>query len=233
MTTATAPRPAARAARAVGNQPAIAGAGAPRPPMGRPGGGPGFMGGMSLPAPKPKSFKASFRRLLGELRPERSEDPRRARARGRQRAVRDPRARRSWARRPTSSSPASSASRSRPGSPIDQADRAAQRGRPDHPGRACSPHEGRRPRPGHRLHAARPDPVAGRRPVHLQLGVQLGPGLHHGRRHPAHRLPPAPAGRREARPPAAGLLRPPVARRHPERASPTTSTTSARRSSRA
>ena len=38
--------------------------------MGRPGGGPGFMGGMNLPAPKPKSFKASFRRLLGELRPE-------------------------------------------------------------------------------------------------------------------------------------------------------------------
>ena len=28
------------------------------------------MGGMNLPAPKPKSFKASFRRLLGELRPE-------------------------------------------------------------------------------------------------------------------------------------------------------------------
>ena len=57
--------------RAVGNQPAIAGAGAAAPrPMGRPGGGPGFMGGMNLPAPKPKSFKASFRRLLGELRPE-------------------------------------------------------------------------------------------------------------------------------------------------------------------
>ena len=57
--------------RAVGNQPAIAGAvGAPPRPMGRPGGGPGFMGGMNLPAPKPKSFKASFRRLLGELRPE-------------------------------------------------------------------------------------------------------------------------------------------------------------------
>ena len=57
--------------RAVGNQPAIAGAGAAAPrPMGRPGGGPGFMGGMNLPAPKPKSFKSSFRRLLGELRPE-------------------------------------------------------------------------------------------------------------------------------------------------------------------
>ena len=66
--------------RAVGNQPAIAGAGAAPPrPMGRPGGGPGFMGGMNLPAPKPKNFKASFRRLLGELRPERSEDPRRHR----------------------------------------------------------------------------------------------------------------------------------------------------------
>ncbi len=60
-----------RPLRAVGNQPAIAGAGAAAPrPMGRPGGGPGFMGGMNLPAPKPKSFKASFRRLLGELRPE-------------------------------------------------------------------------------------------------------------------------------------------------------------------
>jgi hypothetical protein len=60
-----------RPLRAVGNQPAIAGAGAAAPrPMGRPGGGPGFMGGMNLPAPKPKSFKTSFRRLLGELRPE-------------------------------------------------------------------------------------------------------------------------------------------------------------------
>ena len=44
--------------------------GGPAPAGGRPGGGPGFMGGMNLPAPKPKSFKASFRRLLGELRPE-------------------------------------------------------------------------------------------------------------------------------------------------------------------
>ncbi len=67
----SAPGSGSRPVRAVGNQPAIGGpATAARPPAGRPGGGPGFMGGMNLPAPKPKSFKSSFRRLLGELRPE-------------------------------------------------------------------------------------------------------------------------------------------------------------------
>ena len=35
------------------------------------GGGMGPMGGMAMPAEKPKAFRATFRRLLGELRPER------------------------------------------------------------------------------------------------------------------------------------------------------------------
>jgi ATP-binding cassette subfamily B multidrug efflux pump len=35
------------------------------------GGGMGPMGGMMMPAEKPKNFRATFRRLLGELRPER------------------------------------------------------------------------------------------------------------------------------------------------------------------
>ena len=43
--------------------------------MGRPGGpgrmGPGFAPGLSMPAPKSAHFRRSFRRLLGELRPER------------------------------------------------------------------------------------------------------------------------------------------------------------------
>ena len=38
--------------------------------MGPQGGGPGHMLGMQLPAAKSKNFRASFRRLLGELRPE-------------------------------------------------------------------------------------------------------------------------------------------------------------------
>ncbi len=59
--------------RAVGNVvpgPDGPGAAGPRRPMGGPGGGPGFMGGLTTPAAKSKNFKASFRRLLGELRPE-------------------------------------------------------------------------------------------------------------------------------------------------------------------
>ena len=40
---------------------------------------PRLHGRMNLPAAKPKDFKASFRRLLGELRPERPQDPRRPR----------------------------------------------------------------------------------------------------------------------------------------------------------
>ena len=59
--------------RAVGNVvpgPDGPGGSGPRRPMGGPGGGPGFMGGLTTPAAKSKNFKASFRRLLGELRPE-------------------------------------------------------------------------------------------------------------------------------------------------------------------
>ncbi len=41
-----------------------------------------------------------------------------------------------------------------------------------------------------------------------QLAVQLGPELHHGRRHPAHRLPAPRPRRSQAWPPAARLLRP-------------------------
>ena len=55
------------AAPAGGPPPGAAG-GPPRRPMG--GGGPGMMF-MSAPAAKSKDFKGSFRRLLGELRPER------------------------------------------------------------------------------------------------------------------------------------------------------------------
>jgi ATP-binding cassette subfamily B protein len=44
--------------------------------------------------------------------------------------------------------------------------------------------------------------------LHLQLGLLVGAGLHHGRRHTAHRLPLARTGRSEDRPAAAGLLRP-------------------------
>ena len=45
------------------------------------------------------------------------------------------------------------------------------------------------PGEGHRLRAA--GPMAGHRGhrLHGQLGVQLGPELHHGRRHPADRVP--------------------------------------------
>ena len=62
--------------RAVGNVvpgpdgPGGPGGAGPRRPMGGPGGGPGFMGGLTTPAAKSKDFKGSFRRLLGELRPE-------------------------------------------------------------------------------------------------------------------------------------------------------------------
>ena len=102
----------------------------------------------------------------------------------------------------------------------NQAEHAREHARRRRPARAstsrCSPGSCRR----------------GRR-LRVQLAVQLGPGLHHGRRHPADRVPAPRAGRREARPAAARLLRPRVARRHPVAASPTTSTTSARRSSRA
>ncbi|MEO8273742.1 MAG: ABC transporter ATP-binding protein, partial [Chloroflexota bacterium] len=50
------------------------GAGAPPmgPPGRRPGGGPGMMGMMGMPAAKAKDFKGSFRRLIERLRPERS-----------------------------------------------------------------------------------------------------------------------------------------------------------------
>jgi ATP-binding cassette, subfamily B, multidrug efflux pump len=43
--------------------------GAGRRPMGGPGGG-GHMGFMSMPVAKPANFRAGFRRLMGELRPE-------------------------------------------------------------------------------------------------------------------------------------------------------------------
>ena len=48
----------------------VEGAGGRRP-MGGPGGGPGHMMFMQAPAAKSKDFRGSFRRLLGELRPER------------------------------------------------------------------------------------------------------------------------------------------------------------------
>ncbi len=41
-----------------------------RPAGGGPGGGPGHMGFMSMPVAKPTNFRAGFRRLMGELRPE-------------------------------------------------------------------------------------------------------------------------------------------------------------------
>jgi ATP-binding cassette, subfamily B, multidrug efflux pump len=45
--------------------------GAGGPPMRRPGGGPGMFGmGMGLPPQKATNFRATFRRLLGELKPE-------------------------------------------------------------------------------------------------------------------------------------------------------------------
>ena len=47
-------------------------------------------------------------------------------------------------------------------------------------------------------------------------GLQLGPGIHHGRRHPAHHVRAAPRGRGEAGPAAAAVLRQPPARRHPQ-----------------
>jgi ATP-binding cassette subfamily B multidrug efflux pump len=60
-------------------KPGVTAAGAPRPPMGGPGGrgrgpmggGMGPMGGLAMPAEKPKDFRGAFRRLVGELRPER------------------------------------------------------------------------------------------------------------------------------------------------------------------
>ena len=51
--------------------------GAPGRPMGGPMGGPGGRGpmrggmGMAMPTEKPKDFRGTFRRLIGELRPER------------------------------------------------------------------------------------------------------------------------------------------------------------------
>ena len=53
-------------------------------------------------------------------------------------------------------------------------------------------------------------------PLHRQLGLRLGPGLPHGGRDSAHGLPPAARGGREAGPAAARLLRPRVPGRHPE-----------------
>ncbi len=50
---------------------APSGTGAPAAPARRPGGGPGMFGmGMGLPPQKSKDFGGTFRRLLGELRPE-------------------------------------------------------------------------------------------------------------------------------------------------------------------
>ena len=73
-------------------------------------------------------------------------------------------------------------------------------------------------RPGHRLRrAGRPDGHP-RRDLPAELALRVDPGLHHGRRHAADRLPPAP-GRRpqlQARPAAAPLLRQPPAGRRPE-----------------
>jgi ATP-binding cassette, subfamily B, multidrug efflux pump len=46
--------------------------GGPVPPRRGPGGGPGMMFGQQLPAQKSKNFRGSFRRLLGELAPERT-----------------------------------------------------------------------------------------------------------------------------------------------------------------
>jgi ATP-binding cassette, subfamily B, multidrug efflux pump len=52
--------------RSADGRPALGGPGR------RPGGGPGMMFGGGLPPEKPKAFGASFRRLLGRLRPERA-----------------------------------------------------------------------------------------------------------------------------------------------------------------
>ena len=139
---------------------------------------------------------------------------------------------RSWATRRTSSSRASSAHQLPSG--VTQA-----RSRPGcaPPARTSSPtcSRGMTVMPGvrHRFRGAGEHPARARRPVHPQLRLRLGPGLHHGRRDPAHRLPAAPGGRPEARPAAAQLLRRATPAATCSAASPTTSTTSARRSSRA
>ena len=72
------------------------------------------------------------------------------------------------------------------------------------------------PGPGCRLRRARRGRAAADRPVRRQLDLRLAAGLHHGRRHAADGLPPARRCRRQARAPAAALLRQPSAGRPAE-----------------
>ena len=71
-------------------------------------------------------------------------------------------------------------------------------------------------RPGRRLRRPRPASCCPDRRLPAELALRLDAGLHHGRRHPADRLPAAPGGRPEARPAAAQVLRQPSARRPAE-----------------
>ena len=93
--------------------------------------------------------------------------------------------------------------------------RRAQRGRSDTAGPDAREHE-RHARLRHRFHGPAQHPPVRRGDLHLQLGVQLGAGLRHGRRVTADRLPDAPRRRPEAVADAAELLRQPPARRHAE-----------------
>ncbi len=191
---------------------------------------------MMMPTAKPVRFGQSFRRLLGELRPEPLADPRRASLLAVVSvflAVLGPKLL-GEATNVIFAGVVGPADPGVAGMTNEQVVDALQRRGPDEPGGDAREHARRRARPGHRLHAARPDPRRSSAVVYIaQLAVRVGPGLHHGRRHPADRVPAARARRPEARAAAARLLRPRAPRRHPVAASPTTSTTSARRSSRA
>ena len=124
-----------------------------------------------------------------------------------------------WARPPTSSSRASSASRWAPWAsatcPRSRSSQMLQaQGQANVADMLASMDV--MPGRGHRLRGAgQPSSRSWPRAYILSAIFSLGAGLHHGRRHAAHRLPPAPAHGREDRPPAARLLRPPASRRPP------------------
>ena len=152
------------------------------------------MGIAAMPAAKPKNFRGSFRRLLGELRPG-------AAARSCS----------SWCFAIVSVSFAiigpkilgnatniifeGVVGKQLPaGVTQEQAVAALRAQRPGPARRHAREHARRRPAQGIDFGALGADPPASLIGVYVaELGLRLGPGLHHGRRHPADRLPAAPA----------------------------------------
>ena len=156
------------------------------------GGGHGMMG-MGMPAAKPKNFRESFRRLLGRLRPEAplivlvvvlavvSVTF----------AVIGPKI----LGNATNDIFQGLISKSLPaGVTKDQAVAALRaQGQNQLADMLSSMHL--TPGHGRRLRGARAGPPAAGRRLPPELPLQLGAGLHHGRRHPAHRVPAAPRDR--------------------------------------